>query len=97
MTHFSKPSALDIGLIDEVFDEIMVLEKNLSLYSGEVLSEENRTTASRGQLLSTEPLLSPSSLKGKKKFILFLNEDIIKNIHVKTVQKLCKHTCKNCA
>lgn len=71
MTHFSKPSALDIGLIDEVFDEIMVLEKNLSLYSGEVLSEENRTTASRGQLLSTEPLLSPSSLKGTVRRSLF--------------------------
>ena len=57
-------SALDIGLIDEVSKEILVLEANLSTYSRELLSEEGRPTDSRQHALVDEPVLSPSSLKG---------------------------------
>ena len=50
--------ALDIGLIDEVNDEIQELEKKLNVYVNLVLSDKERPQ-------STAQTLSPSTMKGE--------------------------------
>ena len=50
--------ALDIGLIDEVNDEIQELEKKLNVYVNQVLSDKERPQ-------STAQTLSPSTMKGE--------------------------------
>lgn len=50
--------ALDIGLIDEVNDEIQALEKKLDVYMSQVLSDKERPP-------STARTLSPATLKGE--------------------------------
>ena len=50
--------ALDIGLIDEVNDEIQALEKKLDVYKSQVLSDKERPP-------STAQTLSPATLKGE--------------------------------
>lgn len=50
--------ALDIGLIDEVSDEIQELEKKLNVYVSQVLSDKERPQ-------STAQTLSPATIKGE--------------------------------
>jgi len=50
--------ALDIGLIDEVNDEIQELEKKLNVHVSQVLSDKERPR-------STAETLSPATMKGE--------------------------------
>lgn len=59
--------ALDIGLIDEVNDEIQALEKKLDVYKSQVLSDKERPP-------STAQTLSPATLKGESAFCITISK-----------------------